>query len=203
MERIMQPDTATGSHGAAGHYSADELGAPFKVYLEKGYKVERRLGDEFVTITDLPGLIAAVVQTRVMHPRKLSGEELKFIRTALRIKSKEVADLIDLSPEHYSRCESGEKTLSPNTEKAYRVIVYLHSFVKDRAVQEVLNLKTLPEPHEISSGQAKEALTAFMKVFMEMKIKPVAPADEKLEFWFTRRSPNKTEWKKVELAEAV
>jgi len=77
------------------------LGAPFKVFLVNGVveKVDEKTGKVMTEITDLPGLIACILQARVMHPRKLSGNDLKFIRGALRLRSVEVADILDISPE--------------------------------------------------------------------------------------------------------
>src|SRR5690606_39098406 len=87
--------------------------------------------------TDLPGLIAAIVKSRVLHPRKLSGDDLKYIRSALALKSSEVAAALDLTPEHYSRCENGTKTLSSATEKFYRMFVYLEASCRDIGLHEM------------------------------------------------------------------
>lgn len=187
----MQHDTASSRSLVAGPYRADAVGAPFKVYLTDGYTIRETLGEKIVTITDLPGLIATVVQRRVLHPRKLTGDELKFLRTALRVKSKTVAGAIDLSPEHYSRCEAGIKLLSPQTEKTLRMYMYLSSMLRDQEVQNLL--KTHPATTSVPEKKAKKALAAFAKVFMEMKIEPVADAEDDLEFTFYWRDPNRQE----------
>lgn len=188
MEKIMQHETApSSSRPVAGrYYCADELGAPFKVYLGKGCTVERKHGEEIVSIEDLPGLLAAVVQARVLHPRKLAGADLRFIRTVLRMKSKVLADRLGLTPEHYSRCESGEKTMAATTEKAYRLFAFLSSVARDREVQEVLNDRRELPP--ISPAGAKKAVEAFSKVFYDMDIEPVADAADQLSFSFSRRN---------------
>lgn len=191
MEQIMQHDTAGSGRPVAGRYRADLIGAPFAVYLTGGYTVREGLGDQLVTIIDLPGLIATVVQLRVLHPRKLSGPELKFLRTALRAKSKTIADAIDLTPEHYSRCETGQKVLSPTTEKTLRAHAFLSSMLRDQEVQDLL--KTPPTSLPVPKKKAEKALAAFTKIFMEMKIESVADTQEELVFTCGRRERNRQE----------
>jgi DNA-binding transcriptional regulator YiaG len=208
VEQIMQHDTAASSSAVAGRYCADVIGAPFKVYLADGYTITQRLGEEIISIKDLPGLIAAIVQARVLHPRKLSGADLKFIRIALRMKSKTVADALELTPEHYSRCESGPKSMSAATEKTYRAFVFLSSILRDEAVQKILKTSDPLETPSVSPKKAEKTFAAFTQVFMGMKIKPVADATEELAFSFSWRGPNQhkdpcgdgneAEWEKVE-----
>jgi DNA-binding transcriptional regulator YiaG len=166
------------------------IGVPFKVFLSNGVveKVDEKTGKVMTEITDLPGLIACILQARVLHPRKLSGDELKFIRVALRLKSAEVAeDILDVSPEHYSRCETGTKTLSTSTEKFYRMRVFLQAGCKHKAVQE-LKEKMQKENAEIdATEEIKEAFEAFQSVFFDMKIKNIFPVGDELAFSFVHR----------------
>ena len=136
MSQTMQHDYADSP--VAQDYG-ELIGVPFKVFLTNGVveKVDEKTGKVMTEITDLPGLITCILQTRVLHPRKLSGDDLKFIRVALRLRSAEVADILDVSPEHYSRCETGTKTLSTSTEKFYRMRVFLQAVCKDKAIQEI------------------------------------------------------------------
>ena len=91
----MQHDYADGP--VAQDYG-ELLGTPFKVFLANGVveKVDEKTGKVMTEITDLPGLIACILQARVLHPRKLSGDDLKFIRVALRLRSAEVAEILDV-----------------------------------------------------------------------------------------------------------
>jgi len=161
------------------------LGTPFKVFLAKGInqKVDKATGKVMTEITDLPGLIACILQARVLHPRKLSGDDLKFIRVSLRMRSAEVAEVLDVSPEHYSRCEGGTKTLSTASEKYFRMRVFLEAGCKHRAIQEELaKIKEKPcDPEEV-----KDMVEAFQSVFFDMKIKNVFSAGEELAFSFIR-----------------
>ena len=167
------------------------LGAPFRVLLANGFSVniDQKSGKSVTEIIDLPGLIAASVQSRVLHPRKLSGEDLKYIRSALCMRSHEVAEALDLSPEHYSRCESGTKTLSSSAEKFYRMYVFLSAASKDEGFQDYLSQPKADRSKDRSPEQAqeaKEAVSAFKKVFLQMKIEHLYPAGEKIEFIFSR-----------------
>lgn len=187
MNQMMQHDSGgRGSSPVADHYDAKALGAPFKVYLTDGVetKLDSVTGKPVTSITDLPGLIAAVVRSRVLHPRKLSAADLRFIRSALCMKSKKLAAAVDLTAEHYSRCEAGSKTMSITTEKVYRCYVYLLSFARNRDIRDFI------EKHKneaVPPEEGKKALAAFRKIFIEMKISPVFDPAEELEFIFSRR----------------
>lgn len=166
------------------------LGTPFKVYLSNGVdeQVDPESGGLVTEITDLPGLIAAIVQTRVLHPRKLSGDDLRYIRSALCFKSNRVASALDLTPEHYSRCETGTKTMSSEKEKFYRMSVFLAAFLKDKGVLEKFSQEKLLDDSlkPASPEKAQKALDAFKKIFFDMKLESVYPAGERLELAFSR-----------------
>jgi len=165
------------------------LGTPFKVVLCNGVKskVDKATGKTVLEITDLPGLICSILQTRVTHPRKLSGDDLKFIRSSLGWKSNAVAELLELTPEHYSRCETGVKTLSSSVERFYRMYVFLQAARKRKALQEKALKQKKRKPSSAEVQDATEALEAFMTVFVEMKIEYLYHAGDELEFSFIRR----------------
>lgn len=104
-------------------FEADDIGAPFKVVLHHSVKVELDDAGEIAsyTIPDPDGLIRTVVFTRVLHRRKLSGADIKFIRRALGMKQKDLAQRIETTPEHLSRCEAGSLVMSATTEKLLRI----------------------------------------------------------------------------------
>jgi hypothetical protein len=187
VKQIMQHDFV-GSSPVAGHYHAKSLGTPFKVYLANGFEInaDPLSGKETLAITDLSGLIATVVRTRVLHDRKLSGDDLKFIRSALRVKSKDIAELIDMTPENYSRCESGLRTMSITTEKVYRANVFLMSVLNDMTVRDALSNRPPAPDKEVSAKKAQKAYEAFQKIFLKMKISPFCEAGEDLVFVFSR-----------------
>ena len=180
MNQTMQHDSFVSP--VAQDYS-ELIGTPFKVILSSGIaeKVDVTTGRVTTEIVDLPGLVAAILQCRVLHPRKLSGDDLKYIRSALGIRSAQVAEVLDISPEHYSRCEAGTKTLSSSSEKHLRMYVYLEAACKHTEVQEKLAKNEKCDPEE-----AKEALEAFKSIFSDMKIQHLSLAGEELAFSFSR-----------------
>jgi len=108
-------------------YEATGLGAPFKVILENAVKVEvcakcdKTLG---TFIPDMKGLFHAVVFSRALEPRKLNGQEIRFMRKAMGWKSKDLAKELGVSAEHFSRYENG-KTMPIGPEKLFRLYALL------------------------------------------------------------------------------
>jgi transcriptional regulator with XRE-family HTH domain len=107
------------------------LNTPFKVLLKES--VKQILDDDGqvaeIFVPDPDGLLRAVAQYRVLHSQKLSGPDLKFLRKALDIKAKDFAVAVELSAEHLSRVEAGEKVLSPSSEKLVRIFTtYMFSY---------------------------------------------------------------------------
>jgi len=161
-------------------FEATDLGAPFKVILHNSVKVKLGNTDEILsyTIPDLDGLIRAVVITRILHPRKLLGADLKFIRKAVSLKQKDAASKIEMSPEHLSRCEaSGPNGLvmSPSGDKLFRI----------------LTLKTALKLHRIKACDKKTKLEdALDRLFDGIKPVSVFNIDDDLEFHFHRSRPS-------------
>lgn len=171
-------------------YEVDTLGAPFKVTVLDcvTVKTDASTGKELVNIPDLVGLINAVVQARVVHARKLNGSEFKFIRNALGVKANAIADFLEMSPEHLSRCESGVKVMSALSEKVFRLFAYLATF--HPSPEEILAKKITGEEigKEIGKKTKKpdEMLKKFATQFLTMKIQPAFDVAEELHFEFSR-----------------
>jgi len=89
--------------------------------------------------------------------------------------------MLDLSPEHYSRCETGSKTLSTGNEKMYRMFAFLASAPPPPDEDDKRELTAE------QASQAKDALEAFRKLFFDMKIENIYAAGSQLEFAFCRR----------------
>jgi hypothetical protein len=188
MSQIARHDfEASGPPTTTSYYEATEdLGTPFKVFLASGVvlKPDPATGKEKTSIADLPGLIATVVRSRVLHSRKLSGADLRYIRSALCMKAKVLAAAADMTAENYSRCEAGRKPMSSTTEKVYRSFVFLITFARDKDVQDTIKQRQADSP--VPPDEAQKALAGFQKLFLEMKISPIFDPAEQLEFTFTR-----------------
>lgn len=153
-------------------YHATELGAPFDVVLLGSVKqmVDDKTGEvEQVIIPNLRGLIKCIAITRILVPRKLSGTEIKFVRKAFKLSAKRVAEMVDISPEHLSRCEANERLLSPSAEKCLRVSVFLEQF------RMLDNLDAIGEGNQElleKLQKVKEAIGKIGLIIGEMKIAP-------------------------------
>ena len=107
-------------------YEADELGAPFNIILHEGVRITKcaQTGEVLnTTIPNLQGLRLQVAATRCLNSRKLSPIELKYVRKLCRFKASDIASKLGVSPEHLSRCESGDRLLSASAEKIFRAVV--------------------------------------------------------------------------------
>lgn len=174
-------------------YEVDTLGAPFKVtiYHCAALRTDPVTGEETVNIPDLVGLINAVVRARVTDDRKLNGREIKFVRNALGLRAKQVAEFLDMSPEHFSRCEAGTKPMSAGSEKTFRMFAFLGTHLKEPStILEQRNARILDSStreSELTSKKVTKSVATFLEMFLSMKIQPVFPAEE-LHFEFSRRA---------------
>jgi transcriptional regulator with XRE-family HTH domain len=176
-------------------YHVDTLGAPFKVVLNNGvtFGIDEKTGEETVSIPDTIGLINAVVRKRVQHTRKLNGEELRFIRKAIGVRAKSLAELLDISPEHYSRCENGDKLMSSQSEKTLRLFAYVATFYSDPETELLAKNQIVPSTDDVPPEMAKEAAN-FIKWFLSLKIRSVYPNEELcFEFWRGRHQAGVSE----------
>jgi hypothetical protein len=170
---------------AVPRYDVDTLGAPFRVTLLDSVTIKMDGDKEIVNIPDLCGLISAVVRTRVCHPRKLGGAELKFIRRALSVRSNELAKFLSMSAEHWSRCENGMKVLSANSEKEFRLFSYIATFIPNP--QEALVLSADPKALKKKATKPTKMLEGLFEMFLLMKIESAFDPHKKLHFEFVRR----------------
>lgn len=81
-------------------------------------------GEEVITIPDVNGLIAAAAVARVMLPTKLNGTEIKFLRKAIGMPAKNLAEILNVRPETVSRWENdATQQIGNSEEKLFRIIV--------------------------------------------------------------------------------
>lgn len=159
-------------------FEAVDLGAPFKVFLHKAVTVtfDPKTGNPVkYSIPNPEGLLRTIVLTRILEPRKLSGAEVKFIRKALGLKQKDLAQRIDITAEHLSRCEASQLVMSPTTEKLLRIF----------------GLKTAIKLHKCKACDAKTKLeSALDQVFDNLKPVAVFDVNDDLELHFHLKKPS-------------
>lgn len=155
-------------------FDAVELGAPFKVILHKAVEVTKDKNTGAMvkySIPDLDGLLKTIAISRVLHSRKLTGPDIKFLRKAVGLRQKDVAKSIEMSAEHLSRCESGALVMSPASEKLLRIYI----------IKAVANL------HKLNACSAKTKVEdALERLFCSIKAVSVHNAGDVLELHFCR-----------------
>jgi len=95
------------------------------------------------TIPDLDGLLAAAAVSRALHRLKLRGEELRFMRKVLQISSRELADVVGVTPETMSRWENNRDPITATSEKLLRFIVA--GMLRDKAPFIEFDMKDIAE----------------------------------------------------------
>jgi DNA-binding XRE family transcriptional regulator len=74
-----------------------------------------------IDIPNVPGLISAVAVMRcATTERKLNGKEIRFVRKAMGKTAKELAALIDVTEETFSRWENDKLVISNPVERILR-----------------------------------------------------------------------------------
>lgn len=105
------------------------LGTPFPVFIHDAVKEKHctECGDVLGHIIPMPdNLIAVAAVLRAINPLKLNGDEIRFLRKSVGLKSKEMAKRLEISSEQYSRFETGKKPITEVYEKLLRAEVCLH-----------------------------------------------------------------------------
>jgi DNA-binding transcriptional regulator YiaG len=174
-------------------YNMDTLGAPFQVTLIDcvAVCVDPETGEEYVDVPDVVGLINAVVRSRVEHPRKLNGREIAFVRKALGVRAKLLAEFLGMSPEHLSRCEAESKAMSASSEKVLRLFAFLGTFSKDptEMLTQCCDVSKLQETmNKTPSQKVQKLLDGFLRVFLGMRIQVMFDPTDHLYFRFVRRT---------------
>jgi DNA-binding transcriptional regulator YiaG len=170
---INQHRESTVAH-VVDQFEATDIGAPFKVFLKNCVKVvsDEQSGEIIsYTIPDPDGLVRAVALARILHDRKLFGEDIKFLRKAAGVMQKDLAKAISVSPEHLCKCEAGKIPLSVTSEKLLRVFL----------------LKRVIKHHKMSDKDEKAKFDQlFDKLFEELEPVCVFDVNDELAFQFHR-----------------
>lgn len=80
-------------------------------------------GESYVGIPDEEQLIAAMAVARCLLPKKLTGNEIRFLRKALGLSQKEFAERMEIDPATASRWEGNGQALGGFAEKVLRYLV--------------------------------------------------------------------------------
>ena len=103
-------------------YEESGLGLPYPVVLVNVAQEDRdsagkRVG---VSIPNMEELVAVVAISRALHPYKLHGSEVRFIRQALGMTAKEFAAALAMDAATLSRWENGKQDVGGWADKQVR-----------------------------------------------------------------------------------
>lgn len=182
MKNVQSSEQSKQGH-VAEEFSAVDLGAPFQVILHNCVEVQLDKTEKIVSykIPDLDGLLRTVVMSRILHPRKLNGPDIKFIRKAISLKQKDLAGKIGISPEHLSRCEGGDMPLAPSTEKLLRVYMLKTAWKLNKLLN---RLEDVEDKIEGLGEKRAELEDALDRLFDEIPSGALHLAEDELAFHF-------------------
>ena len=182
-------------------YTIDTLGAPFTVVLKNCVSVwlDPKTGDEKVHVPDLVGLTSEVVRCRTLDPRKLCGEEIRFLRKGIGLQSGKLATVLGITPEHYSRYESNSRVMSEAVEKWFRVFAYRSTLLNDaerladKCVERInassdcaKKVNRRKRKRAAKRAGSEKAAAELIDTFVNMRIASVFDATTKPEYRFVR-----------------
>lgn len=101
-------------------------------------------GETFVEIPRINELHLLIGKNIVCKKEFLTGEEVRFLRKELGMKSKDMAAALSVEPETYSRWENGKQAVAPCHDKSLRMIYVMNASEKTGKVlsydsQSILN----------------------------------------------------------------
>jgi putative zinc finger/helix-turn-helix YgiT family protein len=85
------------------------------------YWVCEECGSQAAEIPALEQLMSVIAKAVVMKPALLRGEEIRFLRKRLGKKAADFAELVNKTPEHFSKLENDQLPLQEDTDKLIRL----------------------------------------------------------------------------------
>jgi DNA-binding transcriptional regulator YiaG len=119
-------------------------------------------GDEVVTVPNIKGLHLAIARNLICKEEMLTGDEARFLRKELRLKSKEMAAALSMKPETYSRWENEKQGVSSTCDKELRLIYILNASEEEgrilhkniRGMMVMMAVRPVSEPKRIELSAA-------------------------------------------------
>lgn len=127
-------------------YSTKDFGIPLVLInaVDQEYCEQCNEALDF-NIPNTEGLIAAAAIYRVKLPQKLTGDEIRFVRKALKLSAKKLAEVLSASAETVSRWENDKLAMGPSAEKLFRILAGLSLADRAPAIsfdsQEIIDMK--------------------------------------------------------------
>jgi len=124
-------------------YQYRESGLDY-VYLIGVLQYKCTCGETFVEIPRINELHLLIGKNIICKKEYLTGNEVRFLRKELGMKSKDVAAALSIEPETYSRWENGKQSVAACHDKTLRMIYVMNASEKTGKVlsydsQSILN----------------------------------------------------------------
>lgn len=141
-------------------YETDELGIPLVIFNSVQQSTCKKCGEITHLIPFPDRLIAAAAIGRCKLPLKFSGDEIRFIRKAMNVASKDLAEILCVAPETFSRWENDKAPIAPASEKMLRIVAWLKLGASAPAIdfdpREIMDM-----PVKAIRGEADIAIMGF------------------------------------------
>ena len=119
-------------------------------------------GEEIGTIPNIKGLHLAIARNLVCKEEMLTGNEARFLRKELKLKSKDMAAALSMKPETYSRWENEKQVVSSTCDKELRLIFILNATEEEgrvlhkniRGMMTAMAVRPVSEPKRIELSAA-------------------------------------------------
>jgi len=133
-------------------YKDDTLGIPVVLKNSVIREVCTECGEKTIEIPGDDKLAAAVAITRILIPVRLNGQEIRFLRKAMGLKSKELAKKMGAEPATMSRWENNGQACGGYADKVLRHTV--GALLRDQAPaidfdpKQLVNMKFIGDAEE-------------------------------------------------------
>lgn len=129
-------------------------------------------GEEVMTIPNIKGLHLAIGRSLVCKEEMLAGDEVRFLRKELRMKSKDMAAALSMKPETYSRWENEKQPVSSTCDKELRLIYILNTTEEEGRVlhRNIRDMMTTMAARPVSRPKKMELSAADWLVPIEPPI---------------------------------
>ncbi len=116
------------------HYTESGLDS---VYLVNGYELVEGKNGASLIIQDIDGLHNAIGRLLVTEQKRLSGKDIRFLRTELLLSQAVLAQLLQVDEQTVARWEKG-KTKIPGTADATLRLLYLEHIGGNEKISDLL-----------------------------------------------------------------
>ena len=91
-------------------------------------------GEMAAEIPKIKALHRVIARDIICKREALSGDEVRFLRKEIAMKSKDMAETLAILPETYSRWENGKQSVGPSYDRQLRLIYILNASEEDGKV---------------------------------------------------------------------